>query len=147
MLQRSPAPLLATDVLTDVVSLVAPDEPIGAWVRGCRRLLRLRTNGRSILAGQDLGLLLRRCNRIAVRHRGRVVVFAAEHLIAWRTLRIVTGATDMPGVEELKGIIPELQKSGSRIDVPIGLGAPEETLAACVAARVPVMASWITYRD
>lgn len=147
MLPRSPAPLLATDILTDLVSLVEPGELIGAWVRGCRRLLRLRSTGRSILAGPDLGFLLRRCNRIAIRHGGRVVVLAADHLIAWRTLRIVTGATELPRVEELKGIIPGLQKSGSRIDVPIGLGAPEETLAACVAARVPVIASWIAYRD
>jgi hypothetical protein len=147
MVQRSPSPLLATDVLTAVVSLVCPGELIGAWVRGCRRLLHLRSAGRSILAGSDLGLLLRRCNRIAIRHRDEIVVVTAEQLIAWRTLRIVTGATDMPGVEQLRSLVPQLEARGSRIDVPIGRGAPEETLAACVAARVPVLASWIAYRD
>jgi hypothetical protein len=76
-----------------------------------------------------------------------VVVVDAERLIAWRTLRIVVGATDLPGVEELKTLIPQLEARGSRIDVPIGLGGTEEALAACVAARVPVVASWIAYRD
>jgi hypothetical protein len=75
------------------------------------------------------------------------VVVDAERLIAWRTLRIVIGATDLPGVDELKALIPHLEARGPRIDVPIGLDGPEEALAACVAARVPVVASWIAYRD
>ena len=110
-------------------------------------MLRLRSARRSVLAGSDLGGLLRRCNRIAIRHQHRVEVVDAERLIAWRTLRIVTGCTDLPGVEQLRMLIPRLQARGSQIEVPIGLGGPEETLAACVAARVPVVASWIAYRD
>ena len=147
MLQGSPSPLLAADLLTSVLPLARPGELIGAWMRGCRRLLRLRSARRALLAGSDLGVLLRRCNRVAIRHRSQLLVVDAERLIAWRTLRIVTGATDLPGVEQLRMLIPRLEARGSRIDVPIGLGAPEEALAACVAARVPVVASWIAYRD
>jgi hypothetical protein len=147
MSQGSPAPLLPADVLSAVLPLIPPGGVAGAWLRGCRRLLHVRSAGQSLLVCSDLGLLLRRCNRIAIRHRQRVVVVEAERLIAWRTLRIVTGATELPGVEQLRRLIPRLEARGSRIDVPIGLGGPEEALAACVAARVPVVASSITYRD
>jgi hypothetical protein len=147
MPQGSPAPLLTTDVLTAILPLVHPGELAGAWLRGCSRLLRLRSAGRFLLVCSDLGVLLRRCNLIAIRHEKRVVVVDAERLIAWRTLRIVTGATELPGVEQLRTLIPRLEARGSLIDVPIGLGAPEEALAACVTARVPVVASSITYRD
>lgn len=147
MLHGSPAPLLGSDLLAAVLPLVSPGEQIGVWIRSGRRLLRLRSAHRCLLAGSDLGLLLRRCSRIAIRHRDLVVVVDAERLIAWRTLRIVIGATDLPGVEELKTLIPQLEARGPRIDVPIGLDGPEEALAACVAARVPVVASWIAYRD
>ena len=147
MLQGSPAPLLGTDLLAGVLLLASSGEQIGVWIRGGKRLLCLRSARRFLLAASDLGFLLRRCGRIVIRHRDRVVVVDAERLIAWRTLRIVTGATDLPGVEELKTLIPQLEVRGPRIDVPIGLGRPEEALAACVAARVPVVASWIAYRD
>jgi hypothetical protein len=147
MSQGSPAPLLATDVLTAILPLVHPGGLTGAWLRGCRRLLRLRSAGRSLLVCSDLGVLLRRCNLIAIRHGKRVVVVDAERLIAWRTLRIVTGATELPGVEQLRRLIPRLEARGSFIDVPIGLGGPEKALAACMAVGVPVVASSITYRD
>ena len=147
MLHDSPAPLRSTDLLAAVLPLISPDEQIGAWIRGGRRWLRLRSARRFLLAASDLGFLLRRCNRIAIRYRSRIVAVSAERLIAWRTLRIVTGATDLPGIEQLSSLIPALETRGPLIDVPIGLGGPEEALAACVAARVPVVASWIAYRD
>ena len=142
-----PSPLHPAGLLTAVLALARSGELIGVWVRGCRRLLRLRSAGRSLLVGSDLGVLLRRCNRIAIHHRESMLVVEAERLIAWRTLRIVTGATDLPEVEQLRVLIPRLEARGSRIEVPIGLVTPEETLAACVATGVPVVASWITYRD
>jgi hypothetical protein len=91
-------------------------------------------------------VLLRRCNRIAVRAGGGPTVVEAECLIAWRTLRIVTGSPYLPRLDRLRWLVPELEARGSHIVVPIGLDAPEEALAACVAAGVPVLASWIEYR-
>lgn len=81
-----------------------------------------------------------------MRDRHRVVAVEADYLIAWRTLRIVTGAPYLPGLEHLRLLLPELEVRGARLAVPIGLGPPEEALAACMAARVPVFASWVEYR-
>ena len=70
----------------------------------------------------------------------------AEELIAWRTLRIVTGVPYLPEIARLRSLVPALEVSGARLAVRLGLAGPEEALAACVAARVPVVASWIEYR-
>ena len=147
MLHGSPSPLPSTVLLPELLALARPGDLLGAWIRGSGRLLRLRLERRFLLAGSDLGALLRRCSRIAVRHRDQTVVVDAERLIAWRTLRIVTGAADLPGMEQLRVLIPDLQVHGSRIEAPIGVTTSEEVLAACVAARVPVVASWVAYRD
>jgi hypothetical protein len=91
-------------------------------------------------------LLLRRCGRVAVRDGGRVTVLDAQRLIGWRTLQIVTGAPFLPGLEELRVLFPNLQVTGGRIAVPLGLGSAEEALALCAAERLPVLATWIDYR-
>jgi hypothetical protein len=146
MCQGAPSQLLPTARLTAVLAVARPGELLGVWARGGRRALRLRVNRRALLIGADLGALLRRCNRIAIRYRGRAVVVEAEGLIAWRTLRIVTGTPYLLELERLRFLVPDLEVSGTRLTLPLGLGGPEEALAACIAARVPVVASWIEYR-
>ena len=75
-----------------------------------------------------------------------VTALEAQCLIAWRTLQIFTGTPFLPHVDRLRALYPELVIHGDRIGVPIGLGHPEEALAACAAARVPVVSTWIDYR-
>jgi hypothetical protein len=147
MVPGPPSPLLRSDRLAAVLALAAPGQLIGIWLRECSPALRLRCACRSLLASSDLGFLLRHCNHIVVRHCNHLKAVEAHRLIAWRTLRIVTGETDLPGLDELRTLIPRFHASKSRIDVPLALGTPEEALAACVAARVPVVGSCITYCD
>jgi hypothetical protein len=109
--------------------------------------LHLRAGGRALLASADLGYLLRRCGCVLVRNGERPAVVDADRLIAWRTLQIVVGAPFLPRVQELRAIYPELQVAGGRISLPLGLQGAEPALAACAAARLPVTATWIEYRD
>ncbi|MGH7499375.1 MAG: hypothetical protein ACREL3_11045 [Gemmatimonadales bacterium] len=146
MLPGAPSQLLPATPLATVLALAHPGELLGAWVRGCRAPCRLQADRRSLLVGADLGALLRHCIRVAVRERGRATVLEVRCLIAWRTLRIVIGAPCLPRIERLRSLYPELIVHGNRIGVPIGLGPPEEALAACAAARVPVVSTWIDYR-
>jgi hypothetical protein len=109
--------------------------------------LHLRAGGRALLASPDLGYLLRRCGRILVRDGTGPAVLAAERLIAWRTLQIVVGAPFLPRVRELRAMYPGLRVAGGQISLPLGLEGAEPVLGACAAARVPVTATWIEYRD
>ena len=142
----APSPLLPAARLTTVLGFARPGEQLGVWARGGRRALRLRVNRRALLISADLGVLLRQCNRIAIRCWGQAVVVEAEGLIAWRTLQIVTGTPYLPELDRLRFLVPDLKVSGTRLTLTLGLGGPEEVLAACVAARVSVVASWIEYR-
>jgi hypothetical protein len=146
MLPGAPYQLLPRVSLLAVLGHARPGELLGAWLRGCSRPLRLRAARRALLASADLGLLLRRCGRVAVRDGGRVTVLDAQRLIGWRTLQIVTGAPFLPGLEELRVLFPNLQVTGGRIAVPLGLGSAEEALALCAAESLPVLATWIDYR-
>ena len=146
MCQGTPSRLLPAVRLAAVLGYARPGELLGVWTRGARHTLRLRINRRALLIGADLGALLRQCNRIAIRCRGRSVVVEAESLIAWRTLRIVAGTPCLRELDRLRFLLPGLEVSGKRLMLPLGLDGPEEALAACVAAGVPVVASRIEYR-
>jgi hypothetical protein len=147
MLPGAPSRLPPSFPLRRALGLAHPGDPLGAWVRMGRWPLHLRAGGRALLASSDLGYLLRRCGRVLVRNGPRPTVLDAERLIAWRTLQIVVGAPFLPRVQELRAIYPGLQVAGGRISLPLGLGGAEPALAACIAARLPVTATWIEYRD
>ena len=146
MLPGAPCQLLPRVSLLAVLAHARPGELLGVWLRGCPRPLRLRAARRALLASADLGLLLRRCGRVAVRDGGRIAAFDAQRLIGWRTLQIVIGAPFLPGLEDLRVLFPDLRVTSGRIAVPLGLGSAEEALALCAAERLPVLASWIDYR-
>jgi hypothetical protein len=146
MLHGAPSPLLSNTPLDSVLAIVAPRGRWGAWVRGCRHTLRLRSAGQILLAGSDLGSLLRTCDVIVVRREGTMVAARAHELIAWRTLRIATALPCLAALEQLRLMLPDLAICGERLTLPIGLGPPEEALAACASAGVPVVASWVEYR-
>src|SRR6266542_1409415 len=146
MLPGAPCQLLPRVSFLAVLGHARPGELLGVWLRGCPRPLRLRAARCALLASADLGLLLRRCGRVAVRDAGRIAVLDAQRLIGWRTLQIVTGAPFLPGLEELRVLFPDLRVTGGRIAVPLGLGSAEEALALCAVERLPVLATWIDYR-
>lgn len=146
MLEGSPAPLHAAVPLFPLSRRLPAGQVSGAWLRGRRAPAELRLRGRGLLVAADLAWLLRRAGRIAVLDRGRVVVADGDELIAWRTLQVVLGAPFLPPLPRLHGLFPDLRVRGSRLAVPLGHAAPEEALAACVAERVRVVASWIDYR-
>lgn len=146
MLPGAPSQLPPAVLLPTVLALARPGELLGAWLRGCRTPFRLQAAHRSLLIGSDLGALLRSCLHVAVRVGCEVTAAKAEQLAAWRTFQIVTGAPSQPGLDRLRALYPGLNIRGSRIALPISFGAPEEVLAACAVARVPVLSSWIDYR-
>ena len=149
MLPGPPTPLLPAVSLRALLDLAPPGEVLGAWVRGCRRVLRLQTGGcghvSHILATHDLGFLLRRCARIAIRAGPNIVVITAERLIAWRTLQIVVSAPYLPDLQQLRTLYPGLRVNGCRIAVTIGHDSGQAALALCAARRVPVSATWVDY--
>ena len=147
MLPGAPSRLPATFPLRRALGLAHPGEPLGAWVRTGRWPMRLRAGGCALLVSADLGYLLRRAGRVLVRDGGRPTILDAERLIAWRTLQIVVGAPYLPQVHELRAIYPGLRVANGRIALPLGLDGAEPALAACAAARLPVAATWIEYRD
>jgi hypothetical protein len=147
MLPGAPSRLSASFPLRRALGLAHPGEPLGAWVRMGRWPLHLRAGGCALLASADLAYLLRRSARVLVRDGGRPRIVQAERLIAWRTLQIVVGAPYLPDVERLRAIYPGLRVAEGRIALPLGLDGAEPALAACAAARVPVAATWIEYRD
>jgi hypothetical protein len=149
MLLGPPTQLLPAVPLRALMGLAPPGEVLGAWVRGCHRALRLHTAGfghvRRLLAAHDLGFLLRRCGRIAIRDGSDIAVLPADRLIAWRTLQIVIGAPYLPDLQQLRALYPGLRVSGQRIAMTIGHDSGQAALAACAAGRVPVVATWIDY--
>jgi hypothetical protein len=132
-----------------LASLALTGEVLGAWIRGCHRALRLQCAGvgpiRCLLAAQDLGFLLRRCSRIAIRDGSYIAVLPAERLIAWRTLQIVVGTPYLPDLQQLRALYPGLRVEGRRISVTIGRDSGQAALAACHDGRVPVVSTWIDY--
>ena len=146
MLPGAPCQLLPRVSLLAVLAHARPGELLGVWLRGCPRPLRLRAARCALLASADLGLLLRRCGRVAVREGGRIAALDAQRLIGWRTLQIVVGAPFLPGLEDLRVLFPDLRVTSGRIAVPLGQGSAEEALALCAAERLPVLATWVDYR-
>jgi hypothetical protein len=146
MFPGSPAPLPPATPLTAILALVPPATTTGVWLRGCvgSRLLRL-PGSRRLLLSRDLGVLLRRCDRIAIRHGQQLEVLSASHLIRCRVLEIVLGTPFLPPPAQLRELFPALAEGSRGYEVPIGLGSAEEALAICAAARVPVRSSRVRY--
>jgi hypothetical protein len=142
----APSRLPSSYPLRLALGFAHPGDPLGAWVRGARWPLHLRAGGRVLLAATDLGYLLRRCARVLLRVEHHAEVLPAERVIAWRTLQVVIGAPYLPRTQSLATMLPDAVLGRNRLSIPIGLAAPEPTLAACLAAHVPVTASWIEYR-
>ena len=150
MFRGPPLPLSPAVRLSELLSLSPPPEQLGAWIRGRVSQLHIRRlppwSCATVVASADLGFLLGRCTRIAVREEKHTVVVSAEALIQWRALQVVTGTPYLPGPERLKAMFPGSVASEKRLLIPIGLHSPEEVLARCVAEGVNVAGSRIVYR-
>jgi hypothetical protein len=148
MFPGSPAALRSSVLLHQLGALALPDELLGAWIRGCRRTCRVRlvgAPGRScILAGPDLGALIRHCSRVVVWDDGPRAV-ESSRLIRCRVLQVVLGTPYLPPPPQLRALYPSLQAGEGTITLPIGLGSAEEALALCAAEKLPVVGSRIEY--
>jgi hypothetical protein len=120
---------------------------LGAWVRGCAHKLRIvdSAGARQILVSSDLGLLLGRCNRVALREGQEPVVLEVEVVIQWRTLQIVTATPYLPGLDRLSVLFPGLRSGPTGLMVPILTRSPEEVLAECLSHGMQVNGSRVVY--
>lgn len=146
MFPGSPAPLPPSTPLRAVLQLLPPYGLLGVWLRQRGTPLSLRAAGsRRLLVCADLGVLLRRCERIAVGQQRRVVLLSAAQLIRCRVLEIVLGTPFLPPPALLRELYPATRTGNGVFTVPIGLGSAEEALALCAAARIPVRSSRVAY--
>lgn len=153
MFPGSPARLLPSCPLRAILllaRLASPGGPFGVWLRGCRRPMVLRCRGpdgpRGLIAADDLGYLLRRCNRVALRDGGLVRAVSAGALVGCRVLEIVLGAPYLPPPPQLRELFPTARVREGVMALPLGLASPEEALALCAAEGLPVSATRIAYR-
>lgn len=144
-----PLPLPPNTPLSRLLDLTRPPETLGAWTRGCTHQFRVYGTGtgdrRSVLVSGDLGFLLGRCSRVALREGTELVVLEVELLIQWRALQVVTATPYLPGVERLKACYPGLQCQERTMLVPLRSRSPEEFLAQCVREGMQVTESRIVY--
>jgi hypothetical protein len=144
----SPSPLLPSFPLALALGGARRGERIGAWVRGIGHPIRsgcAPPYGVRLALSADLGALLGRCERIAVRQGGTPVLLPADELIALRVLEVVLGLPWLPGAERLRVLYPGLRVHEGVLALPIGPDSPEEALGICAAGRIPVVASRIRY--
>ena len=149
MFPGSPVRLRAACPLRALLPLAAPGAVLGAWLRGCTRPLAVRCRGpdgpRQLLVADDLGYLLRRCTRIALRDDETVRAVPAGVLLGCRVLEIVLAAPYLPPPPQLRALFPAARLRESVVALPLGLGSPEEALALCAAEGLSVSATRITY--
>jgi hypothetical protein len=144
----SPAPLPPSSPLALILATVRRGERVGAWVRGVGQRVRLgcvAQLGIRLVVSADLGALLRRCDRIAVRRQGAPVLLPADELIGLRVLEVVLGLPYLPDTERLRTLYPGLRVHEGVLALPIGRDSPEEALGLCAAGRIPVVATRIRY--
>jgi hypothetical protein len=150
MLSGPPLPLPHDIPVHQLLAYARLPGTLGAWVRGSVRTLHLyeSASGDShrLLIGPDLGHLLSRCNRVALRMGTRPVVLDAEAIIRWRVLQVVTATPHLPPLERLNEIFPEARLDSSGFHVAIASGTPEHVLAECLTRGIPVRESRIIYQ-
>jgi hypothetical protein len=150
MFPGSPARILPTWPLSALLPLAARGAALGVWLRGCARPQAIRCRGpggpRHFLASDDLGYLLRRCGRVALRDGDSVRAVPAGVLLGYRVLEIVLAAPYLPPPHQLRELFPTARVREGVVALPLGLGSAEEALALCSAERLPVSATRIAYR-
>jgi hypothetical protein len=150
MLSGPPLPLPQHTPLHQLLAFARPPGTLGAWVRGSVLALHLYDiaggGPHRLLVGPDLGHLLGRCRRIALRAGTALVVLEADTVIRWRVLQVITATPHLPSLEWLNEIFPGAHPTSSGFDVGVSGCAPEHVLAQCLAQGIPVRESRIAYR-
>lgn len=150
MFPGSPARIHSRWPLRSLLPLAGASTALGVWLRGCVRPQAVRCRGPDgpcqLLISDDLGYLLRRCGRIALRDGSTVRVVAAGVLVGCRVLEIVLATPYLPPPDQLRRLFPAARVRESVIAVPLGLGSAEEALSLCAAESLPVSATRIVYR-
>lgn len=149
MFPGSPAPLPPSTRLEQVLRLLPARATAGLWAQ---RTDRSRApyplqapGGRGLLVASDLGWLLQRADRIAVRDDRGPALLTAAQLLRCRVLEIVLGTPYLPPPALLRELFPGVREGSGTLAVPIGLGSPEEALALCATHRIPVRSSRVAY--
>jgi hypothetical protein len=148
MFSGPPLPLPSDLSLNFLLGRVRASETLGAWVRRSTQLRVHNTTGTGgrILVSADLGFLLGRCNRVALREASTPVILDADTVIRWRTLQVITGLPYLPGMARLARQFPGIIHPGPlEVLIPIATGSPEEVLAECLAAGMQVSGSRVIY--
>jgi hypothetical protein len=151
MFSGPPLPLPADLPLNFLLAQIRNSETLGAWVRYYATELRVQNttwrSGGQLLVSPDLGFLLRRCNRVALREGSAPVILDAETVIQWRALQVITGLPHLPGMERLVRQFPDIIRCGPvRLLIPIPVRSPEEVLAECLTNGIEVSESRVVYR-
>jgi hypothetical protein len=150
MFPGSPARILPSWPLRALLPLAVPGAVLGVWLRGCARPQPVRCRGpdglRHFLLSEDLGYLLGRCGRVALRDGDGVRPVPAAVLVGCRVLEIVLATPYLPPPHQLRELFPTAWVREGVVALPLGLGSAEEALALCVAEGLPVSATRIAYR-
>lgn len=149
MFDGPPLPLSPHTPISQLLSLAGPSGVFGVWIRArIHRLHIYDVNRRrlcSLLVSHDLGYLLGRCSRVALREGERTRVLPADMVIHWRALQVSTALPHLPGIESLLAEFPDLESSVTELLIPLGFSSPEEVLARCSGQGVRITGSRIVY--
>jgi hypothetical protein len=152
-----PLPIPSDYPLARLIDLVhpidlgrSPPGGLGVWLRDVASAIPMYVAARGrccrmVLSG-DLGLLLGRCSHVVVREGSRPQVLAAEALIQWRALQVVTSMPCLPSLERLQQIFPGAVCDRAGFRVPVGRITPEVVLGECLTHGIAVSESQIVYR-
>lgn len=143
-------PLTSNLPLHSLAAHARPPELLGAWVSPHPQRRRIYVHGAggaraSLLLSHDLGFLLSRCCRVALRGGEQPLVLAADTVIRWRALQVVTATPYLPGLGRLQALFPGLRVIADGFLVPVPRGSPEEVLGLCLEGGVRVTGSRIVY--
>src|SRR3954470_7467394 len=145
MLSGPPLPLPQDIPVHKLLPFAHPPGTLGAWVRGpvhtCHLYEAPLGVSHRILMGSDLGHLLGRCNRIALRQGSSLVVLDADTVIPWRPLQVATPIPYLPSLARLNETFPGTHLDSSGFHVAIAARAPEAVLAECITHGIPVRES------
>jgi hypothetical protein len=152
MLNGPLLPLLPEYPLAQLVGLIDTNdarEPLGAWLAGVDDAISICVTARGrccrMLLSGDLGLLLARCSRVAVRQGSQPHVVATDALMGVRTLEVGITRGSAQNPDRLQELFPGAVLEGAGVRIPLQSVLPEVVLAECVTHGLTVTQSRIVY--